>query len=486
MHRLLVLIALLAVVSAPPVRAQQNSATDSSAQGMAAAREACRGDIGRLCAGVPSGGGRIIACLKQHKDEVSTACKRAVVSATSGSPADASAPIAPATVAPPPASAPPPAPVSAPRPTTSTATAAKPSRAGGERYYLMKQVKIIDQGLGNGRPAYDLMIPTTWDFKGAVNVGVAVGGCFADWFAVVGDAKSADGSIELQILPQFTWQYVDDPAARQYLQHQNQLAVKVGAKPCPVRAPVRAAEFLQQDILAKHRAGKPVISIEPFPELEQIVRHRLGLPPDAASGNQYGFRLDAARARLAFDDENGKPVEEWLAGCIVVHTLPGNGRGASYDWHAVSVLNLRTPKGQLDANDKLFKLIASTIRPEPEWRKWSNGVIANFYQKKAEEEAKQSAIIAAFQQQVLETINGVIANQQRGSYNSAVGASQLLRGVQTFRDPATGATFELSNQFDHAWLNGSNQYVMSDDPSFNPNGALSGSWNALQVVRPSP
>src|SRR5579863_8778740 len=67
--------------------------------------------------------------------------------------------------------------------------------AGSDHYFLMKQVKIIDQGLGQGRPAYDLMIPTTWQFKGWVNVGVAEGGCFADWFAVVGDAKSADNSI---------------------------------------------------------------------------------------------------------------------------------------------------------------------------------------------------------------------------------------------------------------------------------------------------
>jgi hypothetical protein len=33
----------------------------------------------------------------------------------------------------------------------------------------------------------------------------------------------------------------------------------------------------------------------------------------------------------------------------------------------------------------------------------------------------------------------------------------------TSSDPATGGTFELSNQYDHAWLNGANEYVMSDE-----------------------
>ena len=37
---------------------------------------------------------------------------------------------------------------------------------------------------------------------------------------------------------------------------------------------------------------------------------------------------------------------------------------------------------------------------------------------------------------------------------------------------------ELSNLYDHAWLNGSNEYIMSDDPNFNPNGQLSGNWES--------
>jgi len=42
----------------------------------------------------------------------------------------------------------------------------------------------------------------------------------------------------------------------------------------------------------------------------------------------------------------------------------------------------------------------------------------------------------------------------------------------------------LSNKFDYAWLNGTNQYVVSDDPNFNPNGSLSGNWTHLQLVQP--
>ncbi|MGA2983432.1 MAG: cysteine rich repeat-containing protein [Terriglobia bacterium] len=476
-------VALAALVGGL-LRPQLLSAQTASPQVSDDPRTACAADVQKLCSHVPQGGGRVIACLKQHKEEVSDRCKQAIVSAMQPSRGGVGSTAGPA-----------PGPVAQPD-TGSTVSAPStpaaqreshpsPTVASGPaaRYFLMKQVQIIDQGMGKGKPAYDLMIPTAWQFKGWVTFGGAEGGCFADSFAVIGDAKSADNSIEFQMLPQYTWQYMDDPAGQSQMQMQNQRDTRSGMKPCPVRAPIQAAEFIRQDLIAKYRKGKTVVSIDPFPELDQIVRHRLGLPPTAAGGNASGIRTDAARARLAYDDDQGQPVEEWISAAIVVRSIPTGGHGAAYDWHAVMVTFYRAPKGKLDSNDRLFKLMASTIRPEPEWQKMSNGVVATLYQTKQQELAKQSEMIHQFQLHVAQTINGVVANSEAGANHAAYGESQIIRSVQTFRDPSSGATFELSNQFDHAWLNGSNQYVMSDDPNFNPNGNLTGNWTPLQVVR---
>jgi len=93
-------------------------------------------------------------------------------------------------------------------------------------------------------------------------------------------------------------------------------------------------------------------------------------------------------------------------------------------------------------------------------------------------------MIAAFQKHVADVITGVTANAMRRANNSTFALDQDIRGVQTFRDPATGKTMELSNLYDHAWLIGTNEYVMSDDP--NSNGVLNGDWIQLQVVRLAP
>jgi uncharacterized LabA/DUF88 family protein len=44
-------------------------------------REACRQDVEQLCAGVQRGGGRIMQCLRDHADKVSNGCKETMQAA---------------------------------------------------------------------------------------------------------------------------------------------------------------------------------------------------------------------------------------------------------------------------------------------------------------------------------------------------------------------------------------------------------------------
>ena len=57
---------------------------------LAAIRAACADDAQKLCAGVQPGGGRIVACLKEHKDSLSDRCKQAA--ALAANPSSSSAP----------------------------------------------------------------------------------------------------------------------------------------------------------------------------------------------------------------------------------------------------------------------------------------------------------------------------------------------------------------------------------------------------------
>ena len=478
-RRLMLLLVVWAATSAQYVLADDQP-------NLAAMRAACADDVQKLCGGVRPGGGRIIACLKEHKESLSEPCKKAAGLAVSANGTSVSGPSTAS-----PASGTPASDGAAAANGTSSHAAAKSASTRGAAsgsYLRMKQVQIIakveDPSLGGkaDMPALDLLIPSNWEFKGSVFANTKEG-CFSDLYVMSWDATSPDGSIAFQGAPNDSWQYTDDPAALRRLTDPNRRALGLGHKPCPVTKPMKAEDYFRQNLLSAFPSGSSVVSMDPFPELNQIARKQLGLPPDD-SGNAGSTRTEAIRARVRFQ-KDGKALEDWVT-LVIVTRVFRQGQGALYDCHAIDVMALRAPQGQLDANDKLFRVMISSIRPERKWQGYANGTIAKLYQAEAQKEATIDAMYSKFQQYVAQTINEVTLNAERGSMNSAYAFDQNTRGVQTFRDPTTGKTMELSNLYDHAWLNGSNEYVMSDDPNFNPNGKLNGDWNQLQVVRPQP
>jgi cysteine rich repeat protein len=59
------------------------SATTAWAAPGGAVREACAADIKVACASVKPGGGRIIACMREHADQLSPGCLQAIQSSRS-------------------------------------------------------------------------------------------------------------------------------------------------------------------------------------------------------------------------------------------------------------------------------------------------------------------------------------------------------------------------------------------------------------------
>ena len=184
--------------------------------------------------------------------------------------------------------------------------------------------------------------------------------------------------------------------------------------------------------------------------------------------------------RLAYK-KDGTDQEAWVAVAVVVNIYP-SGRGSFYDSHATSLIAFSAPKGKLDGNDKLFQVITSSIQPKPQWVTFSSGMLSQLYRAQAQKVATINKMWSDLYAKEAQMINDETHNAMKGSEASVFHEDQNIRGVQTFRDPATGQTQELSNLYDHAWQNGTNDYIMSNDPSFNPNEHLSGNWNQLEPV----
>lgn len=65
-------VVMIGAVTAPGAAMAQQSAAAQQAM------QACRADYRALCSDVQPGGGRVLACLQQHADQVSEGCKQAL------------------------------------------------------------------------------------------------------------------------------------------------------------------------------------------------------------------------------------------------------------------------------------------------------------------------------------------------------------------------------------------------------------------------
>jgi hypothetical protein len=489
MNKLSLLLFFGVLQAALAAWAQDNAA-------LAVLRAGCTDDVQKFCANVQPGGGRILQCLKDHKDSLSDKCKQGAQQAiglSNGGPAP-TASTAPSNAA---ASAaaslpasPPPFSNTQAKPAAQAASSSAVSKhpavsAAAGSYLRLKKAQIsyatVAQ-LPEPQPGIELLIPANWEFNGSIRMFGGKESCFSDAFSVLWEAKSEDGNTKIQGVPNYSWQYSDDPQELHNLTDPNRRTHtgNQGNDTCPVSKPLSAEQYFRQIVLNGLKPQMTVVSVEPFPVLDQLVRQRNGLP--SADDGNGGARIDAIRVRLEFQKDD-KPMELWYAVALVTQTYRV-GRGSLYDMHAAGQMIMGAPKGQLDANDKLFKVVMSSIQPTPQYSAFTNKWIANYYQIQANKEAAMDKIQADLDSFITQTYMHMSANAQRVSDQGFRATDQNLRDVQTFRDPTTGRKVELSNQYGHAWLNGANEYVMSDDPNFNPNAQLSGSWNQLQPVPP--
>jgi hypothetical protein len=158
------------------------------------------------------------------------------------------------------------------------------------------------------------------------------------------------------------------------------------------------------------------------------------------------------------------------------------GQALYYTNSADHVFAMRAPQGQLDAQEKFFQLLMGAVRVDPQWQARVEQVIANLQAQDTKGANDRSAIALKAGQDQAKMIHDSYQNATNSREHSMEGWSQYMRGVQTFRNPATGETVELSNQYDHAWAGPDGTYLVTDSPNFNPNSSLDGHWTSLEPV----
>jgi hypothetical protein len=339
--------------------------------------------------------------------------------------------------------------------------------------------------------ALTLLIPTDWQFQGTVQYDMKTA-CHANIVQLVFRASSPDGRLAMELLPGNVWQWADDPNMRNMIESSNQQMARFGRRGCDVMPPMTAEQFLRRAVLPSARRGASIASSEAMPDAEARMQEeaREAQRMAAQQGMRVNVRTSANRVRLGYAI-GGQPVEEWFTAMTTSVGMAGPsfnmragrmGQSLYYSSTADHVFGMRAPQGQLDAQEKLFQLLMGNVRVDPAWQARVQQVIANLQAQDSKGAADRSAIIAQAGRDTAKSIHDAYENATTSRDHAMANWSQYMRGVQTFRNPSTGDTVELSNQYDHAWAGSDGTYLVTDSANFNPNSALQGNWTRLEAV----
>ncbi len=469
------------------------SALLNLAQGQATAAALCDGcaaDAQKFCAGVQPGGGRIIACLKEHKDSLSDRCRQAAgLAASPGStptPAAATAPAASAT------SAPAAGPQAKPSSGTNAAASASTQGAAAEKFVE----RIITDTEHGGMRAASLHVPEKWHFESKVEWHY---GWVEYPLSFSSSAENPDNAEAFFQFPLLRLESTEVAAQLKQYDKGRKLGLgerlPTGALSSPPMQPMQAlAKFIQKT--RPNAANFKWLGQQDLPDLAKV----LHLDP---APNQHGVAIKVGY------DLNGQPVEEAFFGVYYLSQGANTGVNAGMikqtNWGFQALQSFRAPAGTLDKRMPMFCVIAKSFYVNPAWIRLSKAItakmVADFNQKLqqgydqlraaqaiVDQTMKQQAAFQANfekQEEALRSSGGVDDSYLRdgGKRSAADHWDDVIRGVDTLNDPSTGGTTQLSNLGQYHFTDGFGNYRTSDNPNYTPESAGEvGSWTLMTAA----
>jgi hypothetical protein len=492
----LALIVSSVFIAIPATAAQSAQAGDQPS--LASIRAACADDARKLCAGVQPGGGRIVACLKEHKDGLSDGCKRAAgLAANSSSGSAPSADSSPTTPSRPIAVPSDSAPTSQlkPAPAAKAAPAIGTAAVGEEKFVE----RVITDTQHENLRAATIHLPEKWTFESKIEWHydrIEVPLIFSS------HAENPDNAEAYFQYPLLRAEITEvAPRYRQYIKNNTKPGDRLptGAIWASPQPPMQAlAKFIQT--VRPNATNLKWIGQQDLPNLAKAL-HIDPWPNDHGVAIKIGYDL------------NGQPVEEAFFGVYYIskqgtdavtagHEHMDAGAIQQTNWGFRALQSMRAPAGTLDKRMPMFCVIAKSIYVNPEWARLTKAIndkmMADFNQKLKqgwdqiraadaimdETMRQQAAFQENFnkQEEAFRNSPGVDDSylHDGGARSAADHWDDLIRGVDTVNDPSTGGTTQLSNLGQYHFTDGFGSYRTSDDPNYTPEKAGEvGSWQLM-------
>jgi hypothetical protein len=334
-----------------------------------------------------------------------------------------------------------------------------------------KTVKCIDKQ-GIGIEAFRVLIPTDWTFTGGVrwildNPGMpAVAG-----FRIA----SATGRDELEVFPNqsFFWT-------------TNGLTLRV----CPVgtkyfgaevRQPVSPISALKNIVLPRFRRecrNVRVVGEKRLPALANSSHNERRQQGVSVSAEGASIRIEYSEGRRAREEEICAVVESFS---FPVQSMLGTQSNTM--WNVSYIISFRSDKGHLDEQASLYQSIVSSFRINPQWFSRYNQVVEYLIRqqiRRISNVGELSRIISRTHNDVSDMMMETYNDRQKVYDRLSENFSQSIRGVDEYYSPVDERGVELPAGHNEGWVNGLGEYILSDDPNYDPNVNSNQHWQRME------
>jgi hypothetical protein len=386
-------------------------------------------------------------------------------------------------------------------PTASPQKASAPDTQTWKLKRVEQSAPLTDWRTGQTRTyrMMNMLLPDAWTMEPRPGPDFGKIDCADNSSRFLLSAISADKSTGILVVPAQATLWSTNQA---YLQQRAAFARQWKSSACTIEQPKALSAALLEAAPKLVPGAQIVGQMQPVPDLsDQMPQIVAGANQKLAASNSH-ITADAGRLRLT-GSLQGRQAEMWLIAMQTVRTdpAPGGGQVMITDYPLLALVF--APPGQLDRNDKLLSAVLASVQVDPEWTDQGQGYVAAVLAKiqgAQQEVARIHANMAldnanaARQQQAIR--NGAAQNRSQVIANVAHDRSAALdhssqqfalyMGDQAiYKDPSSGQQVQMSSGYNHVWASSSgstNQYILTDSPSYNPNGnAGSAGWTQMEM-----
>ena len=341
---------------------------------------------------------------------------------------------------------------------------------------------------GWGVPYGTVKLPPGWAFNGGVVHGDT--GCYAMGDSPMWSAESADKNYGIVVLPALKTGFASDANIMRQMQQFH----------CPALRSTSAADFLTQYVLPHlHAVGSMhILAAGPEPQLAQMADQfrQMSAQMERISNNQYQrmhATVETARVLVQFQ-QGGKTLNE-VASALFACTdtqmaMPMTGRTEVLDCSApLTIIGHGPDDGtpftneSVDAHSKdpaFFSVTQSDAwqqrfnqkmeQARQQQQRQTQQILAQGQQNMRNQQAQFDAGQARYhaQQQSFDQQNAAWKARQQAQDQSTQAFNHYLSGTNVYTNDQTGQQYEMSNQYNHTYINQNGQVGLQTNSATSP------------------